>query len=361
MESPPWESFLSELRSCMRARTADLTLFHAAGDGRDTHVMSSDAEDGQHWDRVESIYRARYMATDPLPQSAIHPGQIVQLDTAGADPQFREFLISNGIAHVQTMGFAEPGGMRCWLILIRKDAACPFGSEERAIFAGMLPHLERALRIYATIMRRQTERDLYVETVDHLAVGCILLNGEGKVIHSNHAAISIMAEHANISIRNQQIYIADPGFRRHLERAIDSAMAARVNCRSRPQSQLVKIPSVAGTVGLLVHAVPIVPYYQGRQATHVIIYISTLGHSEALNPFRNASQELLAQLFDLTKQESRLVLLLAEGKTLAAASIEMNIAERTARNYSKTIYQKIGIQRQSELVRLVYSSIALLK
>ena len=39
----------------------------------------------------------------------------------------------------------------------------------------------------------------------------------------------------------------------------------------------------------------------------------------------------------------------------------MGVAEAAARSYSKRIYAKIGIKSQSDIVRLVYRSFALLR
>ena len=71
--------------------------------------------------------------------------------------------------------------------------------------------------------------------------------------------------------------------------------------------------------------------------------------------------QLLAQLFGLTPQEARLALLLADGSTLAAAAHSLGVAETAARSYSKRIYAKMGIRSQSDIVRMVYRSFALLR
>jgi DNA-binding CsgD family transcriptional regulator len=94
----------------------------------------------------------------------------------------------------------------------------------------------------------------------------------------------------------------------------------------------------------------------------VIVYLTDLSRKlEALQPTRESSQTLVAQLFGLTPQEARLALLLADGCTLAAAAQQIGVAEAAARNYSKRIYAKMGIRSQSDIVRLVYRSFALLR
>lgn len=52
---------------------------------------------------------------------------------------------------------------------------------------------------------------------------------------------------------------------------------------------------------------------------------------------------------------------MADGRTLSEAATEMGIGERTARNYSIDIYQRMGIKGQTDLVRIIYRSFALLR
>ena len=115
-------------------------------------------------------------------------------------------------------------------------------------------------------------------------------------------------------------------------------------------------------LGLLVYPVTQARYYQGTHAPSVAVYLTDLAQKlEALQPARDSSQALVAQLFGLTPQEARLALLLADGCTLAAAAEQMGVAEAAARSYSKRIYAKMGIKSQSDIVRLVYRSFALLR
>jgi len=224
------------------------------------------------------------------------------------------------------------------------------------------PHLERALKIYVALMRRETERALYEETIDHFVLGSILLNGESQMLHCNHAALDILQRHPEISIERRRLTLADRRTKAALDDAIRTALAARADQKPESHGQLVRLRSAQGDLlGLLVCPVPVTPYYQGTNAPHAIVYISDLAPNlAALQPSNRTSQQLIMQLFDLTRQEATLTLLLADGKTLAGAATEMGIAETTARNYSKRIYEKMGIDRQTDLVRLVYRSFALL-
>jgi DNA-binding CsgD family transcriptional regulator len=63
--------------------------------------------------------------------------------------------------------------------------------------------------------------------------------------------------------------------------------------------------------------------------------------------------ESLSRHYDLTQAEHRLIEQLVRGRTLGEAAIAMRLKEQTARTYLKQIFQKTGMHRQVELVRIV--------
>lgn len=63
--------------------------------------------------------------------------------------------------------------------------------------------------------------------------------------------------------------------------------------------------------------------------------------------------ETLVRHYDLTQAEGRLVEQLVRGKTLGEAAVAMRLKEQTARTYLKHIFQKTGLRRQVELIRMV--------
>jgi DNA-binding CsgD family transcriptional regulator len=71
--------------------------------------------------------------------------------------------------------------------------------------------------------------------------------------------------------------------------------------------------------------------------------------------------EVLGHLYDLTPAESRVVALLLEGNSIEGAAERLAIRPLTARTHLKRVFQKTGVTRQSDLVRLVMSGPSLLR
>jgi DNA-binding CsgD family transcriptional regulator len=70
--------------------------------------------------------------------------------------------------------------------------------------------------------------------------------------------------------------------------------------------------------------------------------------------------ELVRQLFDLTPAEAAVARRLASGLSLEDAATSLSISRNTARAHLRSIFSKSGITRQTELVRLMLSSAAVL-
>ena len=64
---------------------------------------------------------------------------------------------------------------------------------------------------------------------------------------------------------------------------------------------------------------------------------------------------MLHQLYRLTRTEARLVAALAEGERLEDAAQALGVTLGTGRTYLKRVFQKMGVSRQVDLMRLVLS------
>ncbi len=305
------------------------------------------------------------MEDDPFRLDKLKSGEVVVIETADAPSRLHDFIERLGIARNLRTCCEEPGGMRCWIDVVRsrRNPDHPFSDTSLGLVRELLPHLERALRLYATLKRQETEKSIYQGMVDHFVLGCVLLNDAAEVIHTNRIAEFIIEQWPEVSIVRNRVLLSD----RVSQRAFDAAIGDIIEARSRGvvvhEGKLVRLGKLQGKLlGLLVYPAPLLHYYQGGQAPSAIAYLSDLtGSLESLKPSNALSVARVTQLFSLTRQESTLAMLLACGHTIVEAAIEMNIAEASARNYSKRIYAKMGIGSQADLVRLILRSLSFLR
>ena len=88
----------------------------------------------------------------------------------------------------------------------------------------------------------------------------------------------------------------------------------------------------------------------GSEQPLYLVLIASLMDSNSM------SGALLAELYDLTKAEQRLALEIVSGKSLNEIATNHNNSIHTLRTQLKTIFSKVGVNRQSELVSTLISS-----
>lgn len=64
-------------------------------------------------------------------------------------------------------------------------------------------------------------------------------------------------------------------------------------------------------------------------------------------------EALVAELHGLTATEAEIAVAIAAGQTLAAIARSRDCTEQTARTHLKRIFSKMGLSRQSDLVRVL--------
>ena len=96
---------------------------------------------------------------------------------------------------------------------------------------------------------------------------------------------------------------------------------------------------------LLAYVMPLEHGQHGGEAALVLL-------GDPRGPERRDAAQML-QLFGLTAAEARLGALVGVGLGAREAAVELKISEHTARSTLKTVYDKLGIKKQSELGHLV--------
>jgi DNA-binding CsgD family transcriptional regulator/PAS domain-containing protein len=362
LEPQPWKSFLRGLRRRMDCDVAAMSLRPANTGLRPLTI----------WDRSEPLTpqqarqatddHARLAHLDPLGNALRRSGDIFILDELIArdalveTERYRTLMKPYGVEYQMGMYFAEPNGWGCQIGLMNGPAKSNFTEEHKQFFVAFLPHLERALRLYALLKRNEVEKAIYEEALDRLTIGTIILDGRGHVIESNRAALQLLEQSACVSVLDGQVTPARAAHRAELHRLIDEARAWRERGHEETFVDAMRIDCPSGSrLGLLIRAAPASDWYRSSSSPSVIIYV--LGDLERT---QLAPEHVVAELFGLTESEALLATLLANGYTLGEAAAKLGLTESSVRTYSKKIFSKTGAKRQAELVRLILKTVSLL-
>ena len=230
----------------------------------------------------------------------------------------------------------------------------PFGERELALLRLLSPHIRRAVLIADLLDARALERDMLAAALDRLAVGIILTDAESRIVHTNGAAGRMFEDGSAVRRVGDQLAVRDANAARELSRAIgDAASGTTIDM---PRSGIVvPLKSEAGCD----LAAWVLPLDSGLRrelaagfAAHVAVFIRELGDT---SPF---PAELFVRRYAITPAESRVMMLIMQGMTIAETAEALGISLPTARTHLARLFDKTGTSRQADLVRLAMSALA---
>jgi len=361
LEASPWRSFLKALRDRTDCDYAAIVVRPARTGAAPLFLTSARVELDEAAGRRIAADSARLAHLDPLARALTKPGDIFTLDEVTAwdayvHTEFYEKVIRPyGVRHQIGMFFSEPSGWKCNVGLMNLEGRPDFGAPEKRFFLSFLPHLQTALELYARMKRGESEKRLFEETLDRLTIGAFILDGAGQVIDVNSIGRAILRSGAGVSISNGRLTLARSDETARLNQMIRQAVEHR---EKRSPETFVDAISVTATdgaaLGLMVRAASSIDRFESDFSPQVVVYVGDSAQQH------QAPERFVARLFGLTPTEALLATLLANGLTLAEAAEKLDVTENTVRSYAKRIFAKVGVNRQTELVRLILTSVALL-
>lgn len=367
LEIIPWQTFLPLCRATFDAKVISLTLRPPAeGDrgvilnqlrpqpGSDS-AISVQLADPNEWAAL--AYREQFFALDPFVNLPL--GKVVTLQELMPDTEllgceyYRCYLEPIGVRHILGADIGAPDAFQARLRLGRGPDEKPFDANDKTLCATIVPHLERAIDIHARLNRMASERDLFAGAVEQLAVGTILLDEHGKFMQANQLAAQIISERDGLQIASGQLELASHAQHREFKEALQLALDNARNKRPAVvQALRVQRPSGRPDLGLMLRLVPQYQWAEGQHVPAIAIFISDP------DQVGEPSQQILAQLFGLTRAEAALATQLSRGLSIQEAAEVLHVSPHTARTQLKSVFAKTGVSRQAELIRLIVKSVA---
>ncbi len=190
---------------------------------------------------------------------------------------------------------------------------------------------------------------LSVATLNRLPTGVVVVEGDAHVVFMNSLGAEYLGKSGALSLGSNGV------------------------CRAARQAETVEMHRLIKEIieagdGASVRALAVTRDREDRPLSVVIAPLPTTAEAPPVavllisDPERQTmpTAETIGRLFDLTDAEARLTLALGEGRRIEDAAEKLGITLSSARTYLKRIFNKTGITRQAELVRLVLAAPTLL-
>lgn len=159
---------------------------------------------------------------------------------------------------------------------------------------------------------------------------CLELDRDGRLVRTNAAGERLIAARVVTLDAGRRIRLSDAGSDRRFDEAVR-------NAADRPRQTLVVAAQDGRARSALLLAPPVA-------STLLLVF----GEAE-LRPEGFAA---IAEAFELTRGETRVLQSLCEGASAREIAQTMHISEHTVRSHLRAIYGKLGVRRLSNLIRL---------
>ena len=296
----------------------------------------------------QNVWLAR--ERDYRPPGTIHVGeQLVPERQLSGTKFYAEWLKPQDLHHRLCAVLAREQAIAVFLEVMRPRQWAGFDQDDVERCRLLLPHLQRALQMYRRMAELERERDAAFGALDQLPWGVMFVDEHRNRLRANRHAEEILVAGDGLTARGNilRAQLADETAR--LDRLLSTALD-RTGQRGSSGGGTLSITRPSGAPPLSVVVVPLHIKTEGLNERGSIAAIFV---TDPDTPLDSSDQQHLRELYSLTGGEARLASWLLQGKSVEQAAAAMGITVNTARAYLKRIYNKTGVRRQPELMRLL--------
>jgi DNA-binding CsgD family transcriptional regulator len=184
--------------------------------------------------------------------------------------------------------------------------------------------------------------------LDFLPCALIVLGQRERVLHASAAARALLASGQTLMLQGSRLRGAGVANDGALRRGLATLRTTDRALHGRP----VGFALIAERGRRFqVIAAEIVNHVGGGPKA-VALFISDPMQRARLDP------HIIGEFFHLTRAEARLAVRLAAGDTLSAAASSLGVSVNTVRNQLRSLFNKTGVNRQTDLLRVLLGSVA---
>ncbi|PRD41916.1 hypothetical protein C5748_18655 [Phyllobacterium phragmitis] len=292
----------------------------------------------------------------------LRPGPTIRMSSLMSPKELENTPIYQDIIRPLNGGLAS--------VALRRDGteivsaiACRSAAKDRDFDDGdltvmdmLMPHIVMASRIARRIANLQRAASSTYQILNAMSDAVVVLDREFRPLYLNKRAEMIARDAAGLKISRDGVSATANKENARLQAAIRVAAGLDENRndledtanRSTFAQMRLAISSVPGRLPFIVSAVPGSAILGDQRVSAILLIVDP-------EKSRNLSLIEMRTQYGLTQREAELTALLCRGARIAEAASHLGISVGTARQYLKVVFEKVGVNRQIDLVRLVGS------
>jgi DNA-binding CsgD family transcriptional regulator/PAS domain-containing protein len=345
-----WQSFLALLCRLTGARFA---VFICA----DTRLgLSIRSHSGSpETERSIIVYNQQYGRSDPFRARLIcgHHTDVVQADELLQNEgllrtdMYRDVLVPLGARYGTilplTVGLRRMEAISLW----RNFDDGPMDEHGNRLLNLILPHLRNALEIRQVLGVTQQRLAGAEAMVDASATPTFLLTWQGRVLHCNRAAESLLHEADGLVLQDKSLVATDPTSRESLRNLLLNARPPNPAAFENPSPQILPLSRSSGRRPLQLLSSPLAQEHRSRSSADLVLLVT-----DPEKP-ANFPDDALRALFGFTPAQVDVAIGLLMGYSLEEIASLRKVTVGTVRNQLKAMLSKTGTTRQGDLIHLL--------
>lgn len=350
----PWQRFLGALKRVTGSEYATILIW-INGHSKVSLVIADSDNIDEGRASYKEVHYLKERFTGFVDGRVCTLSDMIPIDQLRSDEFYINYLRLYDLGYILGIDIGAIRGVTASLRLSRLEKLGDFGADERRLCRTLLPYLRTALNLFVRRSDAEAERAALATTVSSASVGSIIVDPDGQLIDANPLALDILKQRDGLYILNHRIVTEDSSKTKLLAELIrlnaEAAIAPRPSRSAR--TLLVDRPSGRESLGLLIRPAPGV-------CDHKLIRPTALIHVIDTSQPRVRVTEAMMEMFGLTPSEAMVALSISNGHTIEEIAQMRATRPCTIRSQLRAIFGKMGVSRQSSLVRTILLSSALL-
>ena len=346
-----WDHVLTEVAEYCGAGNAALVMV-------DPRIRLSQVITPRADPRVVQEYGAFWWQHDPTAAATagIAPGVVTDLSATGrelylASPFQNEFWARSGLGAERLASNLFSDGEAFWSLVLqttpdRDEITAPM----RSRFAALVPHFLRAATIQQRLHQLEAER---LRSAHSRCDGVILLDHKTRPVWIDDGARSILTRGRGLRLTGNRLDLGTPEATQRL--------AARIHACLNPHraraADTTPLQHGDDDDRLIITALPLSGATLAPAITGAVVSGARI--ALVLELPRRQQERIARRLrteYGLTQAEVRVAMEIARGDGRDAAAARLGLSVNTVRTHLVSIFDKMGVRRQAELIRAILRS-----
>jgi DNA-binding CsgD family transcriptional regulator/PAS domain-containing protein len=261
---------------------------------------------------------------------------------------YQEWVLPHGLAYAAGSIVLREGAWLTQLFVQRTPEHPPFTREEMHRLDQLVSHIQRAMQMRQRFAELQLEQNFLASSLDVLAMPTLLIDEYGRVVHANRSAGQLLEGRSALWLEDGHLFTRDEAVTRSINLEVSNAIRASRGIGADPCTTVLLSRSARAPLIIMIAPMQFYGGAAGQGAALLFAFDPEIAPSVVV--------EVVRALFGLSGAEAQLAVALGSGKTLEDAAQERGTSIHTIRTQLKSIFNKTGTKRQSDLVALLLSS-----